>query len=167
MSEVEYSPGLAGVIAGETTIGVVTNGKLLYRGYTIEELAEKVSFEEAAALPVAYGTAHRMLITHNTIRKGDRVLVLSRAPARVIAEHRVEIAAGERLAALLRAERLLHRATRGAEDAHGGIRHLPRVLLQRLGQLHRRGARQVAMRRQLRRLERGFQGTRRTDFLDR
>src|SRR5215470_13547677 len=35
-----------------------------------------VSFEEAASLPVAYGTAHRMLITHDTIRKGERVLVL-------------------------------------------------------------------------------------------
>src|SRR5690242_9567047 len=35
-----------------------------------------VSFAEAAALPVAYGTAHRMLITHDTIRKGERVLVL-------------------------------------------------------------------------------------------
>ncbi len=35
-----------------------------------------VSFEAAAALPVAYGTAHRMLITHDTIRKGERVLVL-------------------------------------------------------------------------------------------
>ena len=35
-----------------------------------------VSFEEAAALPVAYGTAHRMLITHNTVKKGDRVLIL-------------------------------------------------------------------------------------------
>jgi len=35
-----------------------------------------VTFEEAASLPVAYGTAHRMLITHDTIRKGDRVLVL-------------------------------------------------------------------------------------------
>lgn len=35
-----------------------------------------VSFEAAAALPVAYGTAHRMLVTHNTVRKGDRVLVL-------------------------------------------------------------------------------------------
>ena len=35
-----------------------------------------VSFEEAASLPVAYGTAHRMLITHNTVKKGDRVLVL-------------------------------------------------------------------------------------------
>jgi NADPH:quinone reductase-like Zn-dependent oxidoreductase len=35
-----------------------------------------VSFEEAAALPVAYGTAHRMLITHRTVNKGERVLVL-------------------------------------------------------------------------------------------
>jgi alcohol dehydrogenase len=35
-----------------------------------------VSFEEAASLPVAYGTAHRMLITHDTIRKGERLLVL-------------------------------------------------------------------------------------------
>jgi alcohol dehydrogenase len=36
----------------------------------------EVSFQEAAALPVAYGTAHRMLVTHATVNKGDRVLVL-------------------------------------------------------------------------------------------
>ncbi len=35
-----------------------------------------VSFEQAASLPVAYGTAHRMLITHKTIEKGERVIVL-------------------------------------------------------------------------------------------
>ena len=35
-----------------------------------------VSFADAAALPVAYGTAHRMLVTHQTVKKGDRVLVL-------------------------------------------------------------------------------------------
>src|ERR1700734_2297839 len=35
-----------------------------------------VSFEDAASLPVAYGTAHRMLITHKTVKPGDRVLVL-------------------------------------------------------------------------------------------
>jgi NADPH:quinone reductase-like Zn-dependent oxidoreductase len=35
-----------------------------------------VSFEAAAALPVAYGTAHRMLITHRTVGAGERVLVL-------------------------------------------------------------------------------------------
>ena len=35
-----------------------------------------VSFEQAASLPVAYGTAHRMLVTHSTVKKGDRVLIL-------------------------------------------------------------------------------------------
>jgi len=39
-------------------------------------MPDGVSFEEAASLPVAYGTAHRMLITHNTVKKGDRVIVL-------------------------------------------------------------------------------------------
>jgi NADPH:quinone reductase-like Zn-dependent oxidoreductase len=35
-----------------------------------------VTFADAASLPVAYGTAHRMLITHQTVKAGDRVLVL-------------------------------------------------------------------------------------------
>jgi len=35
-----------------------------------------VRFEDACALPVAYGTAHRMLITHKTIEAGNRVLIL-------------------------------------------------------------------------------------------
>src|ERR1700754_1783727 len=39
-------------------------------------MPQGVSFEDAASLPVAYGTAHRMLITHNTVKKGDRVIVL-------------------------------------------------------------------------------------------
>ncbi|WP_202109289.1 MULTISPECIES: zinc-binding dehydrogenase [unclassified Bordetella] len=39
-------------------------------------LPDAVSYEDAAALPVAYGTAHRMLITHNTVKAGDRVLIL-------------------------------------------------------------------------------------------
>ena len=39
-------------------------------------MPDKVSFEDAASLPVAYGTAHRMIVTHNTVKKGDRVIVL-------------------------------------------------------------------------------------------
>jgi NADPH:quinone reductase-like Zn-dependent oxidoreductase len=35
-----------------------------------------VRFEDAAALPVAYGTAHRMLVTHRTVAAGERVLIL-------------------------------------------------------------------------------------------
>lgn len=39
-------------------------------------LPDNVTFAQAAALPVAYGTAHRMLITHQTVKAGDKVLVL-------------------------------------------------------------------------------------------
>lgn len=39
-------------------------------------MPEGVTFEQAASLPVAYGTAHRMYFTHQTIKAGDKVLVL-------------------------------------------------------------------------------------------
>jgi 2-methylcitrate synthase/citrate synthase II len=46
-----YSPGLEGVIAGETSIcWVDPNAGLLYRGYDIHELASRASFEEVAWL---------------------------------------------------------------------------------------------------------------------
>jgi len=49
-----YSPGLEGVIAGETAISTVDGGGLSYRGYSIEELARHGSFEEVAYL-LLYG----------------------------------------------------------------------------------------------------------------
>jgi 2-methylcitrate synthase len=52
MSETKKTGGLAGIVAGETAIATV--GKegigLTYRGYTIEDLAEKTTFEEVAHL---------------------------------------------------------------------------------------------------------------------
>ena len=50
--------------------------KCLVAEHQLIRMPGKVSFEEAASLPVAYGTAHRMIITHATIRKGDTVLIL-------------------------------------------------------------------------------------------
>jgi len=50
--------------------------KCLVAEHQLIRMPGKVSFEEAASLPVAYGTAHRMIITHDTIRKGDKVLIL-------------------------------------------------------------------------------------------
>ncbi len=44
-----YSPGLEGVIAGETAISTVEGG-LRYRGYPVGELCESCSFEEVAYL---------------------------------------------------------------------------------------------------------------------
>ena len=49
MSEPIYSPGLEGVIAGETAISTIAGG-LQYRGYSIEDLAEHATFEEVAYL---------------------------------------------------------------------------------------------------------------------
>lgn len=39
-------------------------------------LPDEVSFEQAAALPIAYGTAHRMLVTRGKIAAGEHVLIL-------------------------------------------------------------------------------------------
>src|SRR5262245_22543544 len=44
-----YSPGLEGVIAGETAISTVTGG-LRYRGYPVTELAQHCTFDEVAYL---------------------------------------------------------------------------------------------------------------------
>jgi 2-methylcitrate synthase/citrate synthase II len=44
-----YSPGLEGVIAGETAISTITEG-LSYRGYPVTELAEHSTFDEVAHL---------------------------------------------------------------------------------------------------------------------
>jgi 2-methylcitrate synthase/citrate synthase II len=44
-----YSPGLEGVIAGETAISSVDDG-LRYRGYPVGELAENATFDEVAYL---------------------------------------------------------------------------------------------------------------------
>jgi citrate synthase len=44
-----YSPGLEGIIAGETAISTISGG-LSYRGYPVGELADKTSFEEVAYL---------------------------------------------------------------------------------------------------------------------
>ena len=51
-SEAAYSPGLEGVLAGETALCQVDEGDggLRYRGYAIGDLAEQATFEEVAHL---------------------------------------------------------------------------------------------------------------------
>ena len=48
----EYVPGLEGIIGARTEISLVdgANGRLVYRGYVIADLAEEMSFEEVAYL---------------------------------------------------------------------------------------------------------------------
>jgi len=54
MSAEVVKAGLEGVVVGETSICCVDQGQLLYRGYPISELAEKVVFGEVAHL-LLYG----------------------------------------------------------------------------------------------------------------
>jgi citrate synthase len=61
MAEPIYSPGLEGVIAGETSISTIAGG-LQYRGYSIEDLAEHAAFEEVA-----------MLLLHGELPKADEL----------------------------------------------------------------------------------------------
>src|ERR1700716_3635057 len=48
----DFSPGLEGVLAARTVISMVDgqNGRLVFRGYVIADLAEEMSYEEVAYL---------------------------------------------------------------------------------------------------------------------
>lgn len=66
-------PGVG--LMGEMTDGGMAEFALADARQLIR-LPDAVTFAQAAALPVAYGTAHRMLVTHETVKPGDRVLIL-------------------------------------------------------------------------------------------
>ena len=87
----EIGPGVTGWRVGDRVLVNPLNKKIGLMGEMLDggmeefcliaadqliPMPDGVRFEEAASLPVAYGTAHRMLVTHNTVKKGDRVLIL-------------------------------------------------------------------------------------------
>jgi alcohol dehydrogenase len=61
-------------------LGEHANGGLCQRiavdAENLIPMPDAVSFEQAAALPIAYGTAHRMMITRGHVRAGELVLIL-------------------------------------------------------------------------------------------
>jgi len=82
----EYVPGLEGIIAARTEISLVdgANGRLVYRGYVIADLAEEMSFEEVAHL-LWYGSLPNRTELDALTRElaGSRALT---APARATLE---------------------------------------------------------------------------------
>jgi citrate synthase len=140
MTEI-YSPGLEGVIAGETAISTITEG-LSYRGYPVTELAERSTFDEVAYLllhgdlPNASQLAdfRRRVAAARSLPEPLRVLLSSlprstppmdavRSAVSVLAHFDPDIADRSRAACLRKAERLLgqipvsvafyHRASKG------------------------------------------------------
>ncbi|HEV7390007.1 MAG TPA: zinc-binding dehydrogenase [Burkholderiales bacterium] len=87
----EVGPGVSGWKPGDRVLvnplnrthglmGEMMHGglaeKCLVAEHQLLRMPDKVSFEQAASLPVAYGTAHRMIVTHDTIQQGQTVIVL-------------------------------------------------------------------------------------------
>jgi alcohol dehydrogenase len=62
-------------LMGETAPGGLC-GLVCVRPDQLIALPGNVSFEQAAALPVAYGTAQRMMVTRGQVAADDRVLIL-------------------------------------------------------------------------------------------
>jgi alcohol dehydrogenase len=87
----ELGPGVAGWKVSERVLVNPLNKKKGLMGEMLDggmaeyclvaadqliRMPDEVSYADAASLPVAYGTAHRMLVTHNTINAGDKVIIL-------------------------------------------------------------------------------------------
>src|SRR5258706_11180629 len=87
----EIGPGVTGWRVGDRVLVNPLNKKIGLMGEMLDggmeefcliaadqliRMPDGVSYEEAASLPVAYGTAHRRLVTPNTGKKGDRGLIL-------------------------------------------------------------------------------------------
>ena len=64
-----------GHLMGELLDGGLAEYALAEAGQLLA-LPNEVSFEQAAALPVAYGTAHRMIVGTKAVQPGHKVLVL-------------------------------------------------------------------------------------------
>jgi alcohol dehydrogenase len=66
---------IEGGLMGETIHGGLAE-RCRAGAHQLIRIPDGVSFVEAAALPVAYGTAHRMLVTQGRVVAGERVLIL-------------------------------------------------------------------------------------------
>jgi alcohol dehydrogenase len=64
-----------GGLMGETVHGGLAE-RCRVDAHQLIPIPEGVSYEAAAALPVAYGTAHRMMVTIGRIGAGEKVLIL-------------------------------------------------------------------------------------------
>jgi alcohol dehydrogenase len=88
---IEIGPGVAGWSVGDRVLvnpldlkrglmGEVIHGgaaeKCLVNDTQLVPIPARVSFAQAASLPVAYGTAHRMMFTNGAVGEGDKVLIL-------------------------------------------------------------------------------------------
>jgi len=66
---------IEGGLVGETIHGGLAE-RCRVRAHQLVRIPDAVSFEQAAALPVAYGTARRMMISNGQVKRGEKILIL-------------------------------------------------------------------------------------------
>ncbi|GLK68387.1 zinc-binding dehydrogenase [Hansschlegelia plantiphila] len=153
---VEIGPDVSGVSIGDRVLvdplnrvegglmGETTDGGLQefarVRAHQLVPIPDKVSFEQAASLPVAYGTAQRMLFTNGHVKAGETVLVLGASGgvgtgAVLLAKH-----AGARVVACGGSDAKLKRLTEiGADEVIDYTRvDFAKEVFARFGKPHRR-----------------------------
>ena len=69
-----------GGVLGETVVGGAAE-YVVAPLVNLLAIPENVSFEDAAALPIAYGTAHRMILKRGWVKAGDKVLIMGASGA--------------------------------------------------------------------------------------
>jgi NADPH:quinone reductase-like Zn-dependent oxidoreductase len=79
----QVGSGVTGIVEGERVFGMPKFGgytdTLLIAAEQVQKMPDGMSFEEAAALPVNYITAHTMMFVQGTVRPGSTIFIHSAA----------------------------------------------------------------------------------------
>ncbi|GAA3943391.1 SDR family NAD(P)-dependent oxidoreductase [Microbacterium soli] len=137
---VEVGPGVTGFTVGDRVlvdpfdrvagklIGEMMNGGLAeyceVGAHTLLPLDDAISFEDAAALPTAYGTAYRMIRRRGRVARDEKVLVLGASGG--VGTCCVQLAAAEGahvIAAASTAEKLARLEELGAHELINYVEH--------------------------------------------
>ncbi len=110
-----FNPATRHGMMGKEIIGGLAE-KAKAPAESVIAIPDGVSFDEAAALPVAYGAAYRMLIEKTRVAAGERVLVLGAAGGVGIACIQIAKQRGAEVIAVSRDDAKLERLTRLGAD---------------------------------------------------
>ena len=136
---VEVGPGVTGWKKGDRVLvdpinrvegglmGETVHGGLAElcraRAHQLVRIPDGVSFADAAALPVAYGTALRMMTTNGHVAKGEKVLILGASGGVGVCCVQLAKLAGAEVIACAGTDAKAKRLTELGADQHHQLRH--------------------------------------------
>ena len=129
-----------GGLMGETIHGGLAE-RCRAAAHQLIRIPDGVSFEAAAALPVAYGTAHRMMFTQGHVTAGEKVLILGASGGvGTCCVFLGKMAGAQVIACASSDDKLSRLAAMGADDLINYERHdFVAEVHRRFGKPHRRG----------------------------